>query len=59
MKVEKQLSQKQAELEEQRKLYSSDEICNDYIKLNEIQEKISKLEAEIAELEEIYLEFLE
>ena len=59
LKVEKQLSQKQAELEEQRKLYSSDEICNDYIKLNEIQEKINKLEAEIAELEEIYLEFLE
>lgn len=58
LKIEKMLTQKQEQLEEQRKLYSSEDICNDYIKLNEIQEKITQLEKEIADLEESYLEFL-
>ena len=59
LKLEKILTQKQTQLEEQKALYTSDEICNDYVKLNEIQENINKLEQEIAELEEAYLEFLE
>jgi len=59
LKVEKLLTQKQIELDELNTLYSSEDICNDYVKLNEIQERINVLSLEIAELEELYLEFLE
>ncbi len=58
LKIEKMLIQKQSELEEQKLQYTDESICNDYIKLNEILEKIKQLEKEIADLEAIYLEFI-
>ena len=39
--------------------YQDDANCDNYILLEELHEKITKLESEIQELEEIYLSFLE
>ena len=59
LKVEKELTTKQEQLDKLKKEYQDDANCDNYILLEELHEKITKLESEIQELEEIYLSFLE
>jgi len=59
LKVEKELTIKTNELNKLKEEYLDDKNCDNYILLEELNEKIIKLEQEINELEEIYLNFLE
>ena len=59
LKVEKELTNKTNELNKLKAEYQDENNCDNYILLEELHEKIIKLESEISELEEIYLTFLE
>ena len=59
LKIEKELTNKTNELNKLKEEYQDDKNCDNYILLEELHEKITKLEEEVNELEEIYLSFLE
>ena len=59
LKIEKELTTKTNELNKLKEEYQDDKNCDNYILLEELHEKITKLEEEVNELEEIYLSFLE
>ena len=59
LKIEKELTTKTNELNKLKEEYQDDKNCDNYILLEELHEKITKLEEEVSELEEIYLSFLE
>ena len=59
LKIEKELTTKTNELNKLKEEYQDDKNCDNYILLEELHEKMTKLEEEVSELEEIYLSFLE
>ena len=59
LKVEKELTNKTNELHKLKMEYEDENNCDNYVLLEELHQKISILEQEISELEEIYLTFLE
>ena len=58
-RIEKELTNKTNELNKLKQEYQNEDNCDNYLLLEELYDKISKLEIEISELEEKYLSFLE
>ena len=58
-RIERELTNKTNELNKLKQEYQNEDNCDNYLLLEELYDKISKLEIEISELEEKYLSFLE